>query len=573
VIGPIEDIRMSSDRILPRLTLFLTGIVSIQCGLARGESPTPRDTLVIRLVHPDRQAATVLKLFDGATVPHPAAALAGWKRAARDPNRLGKPLEAVIAMFNPEMAPEWKVLDDAELRLDLSAADGKPRWFAVVPRDDGSLSAAITAQRVTSGALDLPLTDKGQAFTVQRLGPAGALLASQVGDSLVFGSSPDELLRGLRRIVVVAGATESGTDHHPQRQGGSTGAGSEGRFDSGLIFDLAPGRMNEEVGAIFERRAVALLRGLGCSRIRGSVGLNRDLLALEMTTTLEDEGRTKPVSAAPQVVVDRSWLSWIPADGVMGFVSMAFEPGPAFLESMFAVADRVERADPARAGVASLRSRLNLLAAAAGARPEVDLWPHLRGVTACVMCDADRQGRPGGALVVLHTDGDPGAVRLATDVLPRLGSLLTGKKPGTQPPPGAPAGALSPLGTVGGRPLSIMRHGRDVVIAWGEPVLDAAREAMANPDRSAAPLCTGWLRSGKRSPQRVGAIWPARCWPGSHGPEATTPAWRVLAEAPPAVWWGWTEPNEAVDSIHYADLRPLVHDFLEKLPLDPSPLR
>jgi hypothetical protein len=194
-------------------------------------------------------------------------------------------------------------------------------------------------------------------------------------------------------------------------------------------------------------------------------------------------------------------------------------------------------------------------------------------VTACLMGDPDRHGRVGGALIILHTDEDAGAVRLATDVLPRLGSLLTGKKPGAQPPQSATPSALSPLGTVGGRPLSIMRHGRDVIIAWGEPVLNAAREAMANPDRSAAPLCTGWLRSGKRPPQRVGAIWPGRCWPASPGLETTTPEWRVLAQAPPAVWWGWTEPSEAVDSIHYADLRLLVHDFLEKLPLDPSPLR
>ena len=58
----------------------------------------------MRLVHPDRQAAEVIGLFAGARVAHPAAALAGWKRSARDPNLLGKTLEAAIAMFNPEMA-------------------------------------------------------------------------------------------------------------------------------------------------------------------------------------------------------------------------------------------------------------------------------------------------------------------------------------------------------------------------------------------------------------------------------------------------------------------------------------
>ena len=118
---------MSKDRILPRWTLLLTGIgSSLLIGADHVGSPTTSDAVVMRLVHPEKQAALVLRLFEGACVPHPAAALSAWKRSTRDPGRLGKPLEAVIALFNPEMAPEWRVLDDAELRLDFSAADGMP---------------------------------------------------------------------------------------------------------------------------------------------------------------------------------------------------------------------------------------------------------------------------------------------------------------------------------------------------------------------------------------------------------------------------------------------------------------
>ena len=95
--------------------------------------------------------------------PHPAAALAGWKRATRGSGQLGKPLEAVIAMFNPEMAEEWRVMHDAELHFDLGAADGKVRWYAVVPRDDGTLSAAVTAMRLTDGARGGSALAGGQA--------------------------------------------------------------------------------------------------------------------------------------------------------------------------------------------------------------------------------------------------------------------------------------------------------------------------------------------------------------------------------------------------------------------------
>ena len=43
------------------------------------------------------------------------------------------------------------------------------------------------------------------------------------------------------------------------------------------------------------------------------MALNDDLLALEVTTSLENEGRTKPALAAPPAVVDPSWLTWVPA--------------------------------------------------------------------------------------------------------------------------------------------------------------------------------------------------------------------------------------------------------------------
>ncbi len=148
-------------------------------------------------------------------------------------------------------------------------------------------------------------------------------------------------------------------------------------------------------------------------------------------------------------------------------------------------------------------------------------------MTACLMGDPNQQGRPAGALVVLHTDGDEGAERLASDALGRLSTLLTGKKPGKEPfpkgPPGhaaadMPEGDVRRLGTVGGRSLLVFRHGHDVLIAWGDDVLSASRDAAASPDRSVAPLCTGWARGKDCPPTRrrrlAGALLASRSRPG-----------------------------------------------------------
>jgi hypothetical protein len=225
---------MLSGRISLLLRVLVAGIGLSLTGGVQGESPATGETLVIRLVHPERQAAEVLKLFDGARAAHPAAALAGWKRASRSPDQLGKPLEAVIATFNPEMAREWKVLDQAELRLDLSAADGNPRWYAVVPHDDGTLSAAITAQRLTAGSSEPPLNANGRSFEVERLGNAGSLLASRFGHTLILGSSRDELLVGLAARPMATGA-----DHDRSREK-PTNADADDRRDAGLVFRLDP---------------------------------------------------------------------------------------------------------------------------------------------------------------------------------------------------------------------------------------------------------------------------------------------------------------------------------------------
>jgi hypothetical protein len=564
-VRQIEESLMSPGRTWSLFTVILTVTLAASRDAAHGESPSTDHALFVRLIRPDSQAAEVLKLFEGARVPHPAAALAGWKRATRAPDSLGKPLEAVIAIINPDMVREWRAVDDAELHLDLAGPGGAPRWYAVMPRDDGTLAAAVTAARIADGSEQPALTVRGTSVAVQQI---GRIFASRSGDTLVLASSRDELLAG-------AVASESSkTSLRPlPGPGGPSRSGKSDPEDAGLVFQLDADRLQDGAATIAMRRGVALLKGLDSQRVIGKLGLKGDVLAIEVTTSLMKTGRSTGTLALSREGVDPSWLRWLPAEEAMAVVSLAIEPSPVLWNQAFAMADRVERADPARANVASLRSRFNVLAAAAGTRPEVDLWPRLRGVTGCAIGDRDRPGSVGGALIVLHVETEECARELATDFLPRMTSLFTGQRRQNDPPQHAATGAVSDLGQLAGRRVSLFYRNRDVIIAWGEQALNASQAAAANPDRSVAPLLIGWQRAGHRRPQRIGAIWPARCWPKSTDPDTITPGWRVLVESPPAVWWGWNEAGKLVDRIQFSDLRSRLRDFLNKIPFDPAPTR
>ena len=164
------------------------------------------------------------------------------------------------------------------------------------------------------------------------------------------------------------------------------------------------------------------------------------------------------------------------------------------------------------------------------------------------MGDPGRPGRPTGGLVALHLDSFDAAFRLVSETLPRFARLIDR-----------------------GRNVDFWQNGSSVIVSWGEGVSTAAKDAAANPALSVAPQATSWLKSGKPAPQRLGIIWPARCWP--LGPDANTKsaAWSVLAEDPPAVWCGWNLETHALDSLRWPSLDRRIHRFLEQIKLDGPP--
>src|SRR5256885_568169 len=116
---------------------------SIAPGLARAGEPGA--ALTVRLVRPDRQLEQVLALFQGARAPHPAAALAYWKQATHESTKLGKPAEAVIALFNPTMVRELRTLDGTFIVLGFDPLGVRIAWCASIPHDDGTFAALLPA--------------------------------------------------------------------------------------------------------------------------------------------------------------------------------------------------------------------------------------------------------------------------------------------------------------------------------------------------------------------------------------------------------------------------------------------
>jgi hypothetical protein len=529
-------------------------MASIPSGGAVGQEAGPSASF--RLVHPDRQAAAMLKLFEGSRAAHPAAALGAWKRATREPDRLGKPIEAVISFFNPDMIAEWKILDGAEYHLGLDPETNSRRWRLDVPGDDGTFAALITALRLTGGGQESPLADGQPA--VERLGGPGAAVGTRGGPGRGITLASSRAALGL--------AVPRASDLLPLA----------GTFESGLVFRVDPGRLSSSRWASVRlRRVVELARGLGCRSALGSLGLSGDRLALEVDTELE---RGQPISRPMLETsgIEPAWIGWIPIDQAAACACLALGRGPGFWDDVFAVADRVDRADPARADLAPLRTRLNLLATAAGVRLEADLWPHLRGATFALLADPADSGRAGRALVALHLDEKAAARRLADEVIPRLADMAGGLKktrpvPGTQGPKGVPIAPSTarPLGRVGGRPVEVAVRDQTVLIGWGEGALGAALRAGGRQEESVATLMgkTG-PGPGSRPPARLAAFWPGRMPIPVRGLDGPTPLARALAQGPPITWVGWNHGDRAADRIAWPGLSAAVRRFLDAIPLD-----
>ncbi len=480
----------------------------------------------IRAVGPDRQAEAVLALFRGARAESPAAAMASWRKATGDPAGVSKTAQALAAAFNPETAREWRTFRGASLSAGLDA-DGEVRWSAVVPRDDGTVAALVASLRLSNGA-DEPPTPRG--LPVRRLGGPGAALAVV---------SPLGVVLAQRRAELDAAVARLGADR------GLKGPDPDG--PDGFHFTLRPDLLPDQPPADW-RLPVAILRATGARLADGVLGLRDDRLDLDLAT--EFDPRKAALWDVPPV--DPAWLSWAPADATRGAVALAAGRAPGFWDAVFELADRVDRADPARADLQPLRVRLNLLALARGVRPEADLWPRVRGVAAA------RFAEPDGAVAAIVADSPESAERILRRVVLPLAPLLGGK------PDPAPADEVATLGRASGKPVQAVARGNAVLIGWGEGALRRALESAKAPERSLAPL----VAADPRPAGRVGVFRPELV-PELAGHLPSPPLAATLDEAAPVVWRGGWSDGRTWDSLRWDDLRRVVARFLDRIPQAP----
>jgi hypothetical protein len=524
--------------------------------------------ITVSFVHPERQAAAMLRLFEGSRAAHPAAALVAWKHATRHPQQLGKRIEAVISFFNPEMVREWAVLHEARLELDFDVTAPSPRFRMFVPRDDGTLAALLTALRLSGGSSEPPL-ESGKA-AVLRLGGPGSAVATLLDPGAAKCRSSGLIVASSRADLEGPGLARADARSLPPAESP----------DSGFVFQVEPGRLSAPVAAsVALRRIIELVHALGCRAIDGRFGLIEDRIELETTSRLEP-AHPLAQAASGDCAIEVQWLHYIPAEGALAVVSIASGHGPAYWEGVFTLADRVDRADPARANLAPLRSRVNLLATAAGASLEGDLWPHLKGVTAGVLGAPGDPGRPGRFVAILHMDTEVAARQLFLQTLPNLARIgkpfradERPKHPQGDPPPALGIAGSVALGRPGARPLEVALRGQDVVIGWGDQALAAALRSAETPERSVLPvLAEGWAGPEGKTPARLGALWPGRMKVPLAGLDGPSPLAQSLAEGPPVVWTGWNLGKSAIDRMRWEGLSGLVRRFLARIPLDPTGL-
>jgi|GEM_PF-1061237 len=524
-------------------------------GLA--EEPQLEPALVVRVIHPDRQASAVIELFAGSKAAHPAAAMAAWRRATGRHDAIGKPLQAVAALFNPEMVPEWRSLHGARFAL---AADGEGdglAWSFTAPNDDGAIAALIAAFRLSGGADDPPILDP--PIAVKRLGESGSALASRVPEAAVFADRRDMLIAEIARLQ--AGEVDPNAP---------APFGPEG---SGLHLSLHPGLLaiDDQADSRIARFARAA-RAVGLTATEGTLGLNGDRLEIDLVSRFQADGAEVADASAPPAL-DPSWLAWFPERESAAAMAVVLGPGAEFWEGLFQVADAIDRADPARAELAPLRTRLNFLALARGVRLEADLWPLLHGASLGLLINEGTPDTLRGAVVALHAADPRSARRILDRVVAPFASMAGSAAPRPAAETGAEPDAEAPLimfGRVSGRPLEAVARGSSVLVGWGEGALARALQSAEKPDESVAALLEGREPvSDGRPATRFGAVWPGRTASalGAWGPNSPFAA--ALADGSPMIWRGGWDSNRAWDAIRWPELRGLVARFLERIPQEP----
>ena len=511
----------AKSRSKPSVSQVAAGLAALVFALASKPAeafPGANDALVVELRRPSEQLAKVLDLFSETAAKHPAAALAAWKNGQAGQASLGKGTEALIALLNPDTIAELGALEGGRGAIGYDDDPRAARWRIVIPKDDGTFEAFATALALTDGRTLEPL----RGLPVRQLGKNASPLAIADGHRVVFGSSLEQLDLAL----------DPRKGHEFARPD-----------DPGLLFHLDPAGL-ANASTLSGQRIRAALEGLGAVAIDGRFLVENDAVEADWTMSLKPEF---PESHQP---IALEWLEGLPSENALAAFATPIETDPKSLERLFAMADGVEKADPAFKDVAPLRVRLNLLGAAAGVRPERDIWPKLRGVSASF--GEISAGKLKQLFVGLHAVDPKSAEELASKTLPKLLRAAPGAK----------------SMRVAGQQIALRQAGSTLWIGWGEGALDASVDAI-NGTKPSVGRILGPLLSGS-APRRLAALWPGSL------PETSAlsgPLAKALTNSPPILWRADSEGTTVRGRIVWKSLRGTLQHWLDGLPLVPPPDR
>lgn len=441
---------------------------------ATGADDPATDAVFVELVRPDQQLSAMLDLFEGLPVRYPAEWLASWRRAARDADVFDKATQALIASLNPEMVREWRLLDGAVFGL-VPGKGGSVEWYLGVPRDDGTLASVATAIALTDGDAEEPLAIDGAR--VDRLTRGGGPYLAQSETRVSIAGTREGLVHGFRALNARSQGDQSDTR------------------ESGIYVGLNRAAMAQVEGSVWGHGA-AILKAFGVSSADARMTFDGGALVGNSTAHIEGEG----AGLAGQI--DPGWLEYVP-DGAAASLTVALDRKGRSLATIMRAIDAIApTSDDARQGV-GWRARINVLAAARGVFPEVELWPVLRGATVAVRFD--QSGSLDGAVVALHARDAQRVSKLMTRVLPRLAAGFGARLEAAELAEAATGARAVTLTEIGGRDATMTRKDDTVLIVWNEPAFAGMR--VPDGDSDGTDLRE---RIGEVAPNHVLAVWPGR---------------------------------------------------------------
>jgi hypothetical protein len=337
--------------------------------------PSPEEpALWIRFVQLKDVWEHVLDLFKQSPYSGPAQAVTAARASGIAPGGGNKTIEAVLSLFNPEMASNLGSLEKSVFSLEPNVLNKRIDWRFGVLNDDGTFDALVTAL-----ALDQSTSEPNFAGrTIERLGPNLVVARSQ--NEIYFGPDLKILHQGI--------STQSDVRI----------AELQSPLKSGLWLRSNPRKWPASLGRnIQEFIALQALK-------RFSAGSDVELRVFPWGESIQAEC-IDLLSDVPVSPVQPSWLDrWEPAlrGRIMAQASFGLDPRKPFWNQFFTIATELERSIPGRERVASLRDRLNLAALLAKVSPETDLYPNLVGLTLGAVTPDDPRVPP-TIVATLHT--------------------------------------------------------------------------------------------------------------------------------------------------------------------------